>query len=131
MRVRKKVMGRTKTEVREKLRELHAQVDSGVRPRRHYPVGDALDDWLAHGPSTYRNAVQSASRSCGKVVHVLARVLECPDDAVADRAALGGEGGDRGQRPLAELAVGLVHGVGRNPSRALRVATRWPTATPD
>jgi hypothetical protein len=28
-RVRKKVMGRTKTEVRDKLRELHAQVDSG------------------------------------------------------------------------------------------------------
>jgi hypothetical protein len=52
-RVRKKVMGRTKTEVREKLRELHAQVDSGVRPRRHYTLGDALDDWLAHGPSTY------------------------------------------------------------------------------
>ncbi len=48
-RVRKKVMGRTKTEVPDKLRELHAQVDSGVRPRRHYTVGDVLDDWLAHG----------------------------------------------------------------------------------
>jgi integrase len=47
--VRKKVMGRTKTEVRDKLYELHAQVDSGVRPRRRYTVGDALDDWLASG----------------------------------------------------------------------------------
>jgi hypothetical protein len=37
----KKVMGRTKTEVREKLKELHAQVES-VRPRRHYTVNDAL-----------------------------------------------------------------------------------------
>jgi len=69
-RVRKKVMGRTKTEVRDKLRELHAQVDSGVRPRRHYTVGDALDDWLAHGldglaPSTvtlYRDTIAKALR---------------------------------------------------------------------
>jgi integrase len=48
-RVRKKVMGRTKIEVREKLRELHAQVESAVRPRRHYTVNDALDDWLETG----------------------------------------------------------------------------------
>ena len=48
-RIRKKVIGRTKTEVRDKLRELHPQVESGVRPRRHYTVNDALDDWLAVG----------------------------------------------------------------------------------
>jgi integrase len=69
-RVRKKVMGRTKTEVRDKLRELHAQVDSGVRPRRGYTVGDALDDWLSVGldglaPSTvtlYRDTIAKALR---------------------------------------------------------------------
>ena len=38
-RLRKKVSGRTKTEVRDKLRELHQQVDSGLRPRRRYTVG--------------------------------------------------------------------------------------------
>src|SRR5215471_12219137 len=48
-RVRKKVTGRTKAEVRDKLRELHKQVDGGLRPRRRYTVGDALEDWLAHG----------------------------------------------------------------------------------
>ena len=48
-RIRKKVMGRTKTEVRDKLKELHKQVESGLRPRRRYTVGDALDDWLAVG----------------------------------------------------------------------------------
>jgi hypothetical protein len=48
-RIRKKVTGRTKTEVRDKLRELHQQVDSGLRPRRRYTVGDALEDWLAQG----------------------------------------------------------------------------------
>jgi hypothetical protein len=48
-RIRKKVSGRTRTEVRDKLRELHQQVDSGLRPRRRYTVGDALEDWLGHG----------------------------------------------------------------------------------
>ena len=48
-RIRKKVTGRTKTEVRDKLKELHKQVESGLRPRRRYTVGDALDDWLAVG----------------------------------------------------------------------------------
>ena len=48
-RVRKKVTGRTKTEVRDKLRELHRQVEGGLRPRRRYTVEDALEDWLAVG----------------------------------------------------------------------------------
>ena len=48
-RIRKKVTGRTKTEVRDKLRELHKQVESGRRPKRGYTVADALEDWLAVG----------------------------------------------------------------------------------
>jgi integrase len=48
-RIRKKVTGRTKTEVRDKLRELHKQVESGLRPKRGYTVADALEDWLAVG----------------------------------------------------------------------------------
>ena len=48
-RIRKKVSGKTKVEVRDKLRELHKQMDVGLRPRRRYTVGDALEDWLAHG----------------------------------------------------------------------------------
>ena len=48
-RIRRKVTGRTKAEVRDKLRELHQEVANGLRPRRTYTVSDALDDWLAHG----------------------------------------------------------------------------------
>jgi tetratricopeptide (TPR) repeat protein len=48
-RVRKKVTGRTKTEVRENPRELHHQVEGGLQPRRRYTVADALEDWLAYG----------------------------------------------------------------------------------
>ena len=47
--IRKRVTGRTKTEVRDKLRDLHKQVEGGLRPRRRYTVGDALDAWLAVG----------------------------------------------------------------------------------
>ena len=35
-RIQKKVVGRTKTEVRDKLRELHKQVEQGLRPKRRY-----------------------------------------------------------------------------------------------
>jgi hypothetical protein len=48
-RIRKKVSGRTKAEVRDKLRELHVQVESGLRPRRRYTVNDSLEDWLDRG----------------------------------------------------------------------------------
>ena len=48
-RIRKKVSGKTKVEVRDKLRELHRETDAGLRPRRRYTVGVALEDWLAHG----------------------------------------------------------------------------------
>ena len=69
-RIRKRVMARTKTEVREKLKELHQQAENGVRPRRHYTVNDALDDWLENGldglaPATvtvYRNTIAKALR---------------------------------------------------------------------
>ena len=47
--VRRKVTGRTQTEVRTKLRDLRRDLDSGVRSSATYAVGDALDDWLASG----------------------------------------------------------------------------------
>ena len=67
-RIRKKVTGRTKTEVRDKLRDLHKQVEGGLRPRRRYTVEDALEDWLAVGVdglsartvSLYRDTIAKA-----------------------------------------------------------------------
>src|SRR3984885_3380504 len=40
---------RIRKKVRDKLRELHKEIDAGLKPRRRYTVGDALEDWLAHG----------------------------------------------------------------------------------
>lgn len=50
-RVRRKVTGRTKTEVRTRLRLLRSDIESGVRSSATYTVGEALDDWLATGLS--------------------------------------------------------------------------------
>jgi integrase len=48
-RVRRKVSGQTKTEVKDKLRALHTELDAGVRTQRGYTVQKAVDDWLASG----------------------------------------------------------------------------------
>src|SRR6185437_5608187 len=51
-RQRRKVSGKTKAAVIDKLRDLHAQLDKGVTPRAgyaHYTVRQAAADWLAHG----------------------------------------------------------------------------------
>lgn len=48
-RVRRKVSGRTKTEVKDKLQVLHDELRDGVRTSATYTVQSAVDDWLAHG----------------------------------------------------------------------------------
>jgi hypothetical protein len=45
------VTGRTKTEVKAKLRQLRHELDSGIRSSATYTVSNALDDWLAGGLS--------------------------------------------------------------------------------
>ena len=46
---RRKVTGRTKQEVREKLKALHAELDRGLRTSSTYTVQNAVDDWLEGG----------------------------------------------------------------------------------
>jgi integrase len=48
-RVRRKVSGRTKTEVKDKLQLLHDELRAGVRSAPKYTIQNAVDDWLAHG----------------------------------------------------------------------------------
>jgi integrase len=50
-RIRKKVSGKTRTEVKDKLRDLHTELDAGVRTTRGYTVERAVTDWLADGMS--------------------------------------------------------------------------------
>ena len=51
-RQRRKVSGKTKAAVVDKLRDLHTQLDKGITPKAgyaHYTVRQAAEDWLAHG----------------------------------------------------------------------------------
>jgi integrase len=48
-RQRKKVSGKTKTEVRDKLKALHGELDAGIRTPHGYTVEKAVADWLADG----------------------------------------------------------------------------------
>ncbi len=94
-RIRKRVMARTKTEARQKLKELHRQAENGVRPRRHYTVNDALDDWLETGldglaPSTvtvYRNTIAKALREELGTVELTKLTAGAAQKALANLAA--------------------------------------------
>jgi integrase len=48
-RIRRKVFGKTKQEVRDRLKALHQEVDAGVRSSNTYTVREAVDDWLREG----------------------------------------------------------------------------------
>jgi integrase len=48
-RVRRKVSGRTRTEVKDKLQLVHDELREGIRSSPRYTVQDAVDDFLAHG----------------------------------------------------------------------------------
>ena len=46
-RIRRKVTGRTKTEVREKLKQVKAEAEAGLKTSASYTLSKALDDWAA------------------------------------------------------------------------------------
>jgi hypothetical protein len=48
-RIRRKVLGKTKQEVRDRLKALHEELNAGVRSSSTYTVRDAVDDWLCEG----------------------------------------------------------------------------------
>lgn len=50
-RLRRKVSGKTKQEVRDKLRALHTELNVGLQSSAGYTVRAAVDDWLEHGLS--------------------------------------------------------------------------------
>src|SRR6266705_946205 len=67
---RRTVRGRTKTEVRDKLRDLREEIAVGVRSPASYSVRQAVDDWLRDGLDGRSAATVTKYR------HVLKPVLE-------------------------------------------------------
>jgi hypothetical protein len=61
-RIRRKVTGKTKAEVRDKLKAAHAELDRGLHTSATYTVQQAVDDWLQgrseRTRSIYREALK-------------------------------------------------------------------------
>jgi integrase len=94
-RVRRKVAGQTKTEVKAKLRQLRHELDTGVRSSATYTVNDTLDDWLAGGLSgrsertrkLYRDTVKPLREQIGeiKLRELTAGDVQAALDGLAER----------------------------------------------
>jgi hypothetical protein len=75
-RIRRKVSGQTKEDVKDKLGKLHSDLEVGIRtPASHYTVAQAIEDWLREGLSgrsektviLYRQVLQPLVDCIGKV----------------------------------------------------------------
>lgn len=98
-RARKKVSGATKTEVRDKLKDLHIDLDADVRPVRGYMLEQAV--WLAVGLSG--RAAKTIEVNRDSLRPVLARIGARPlqDLTAADvRAALTAMAGTHATRTV-------------------------------
>ena len=83
-RIRKKVYGRTRTDVKDKLEQLREEVDHGIKTSASYPVEKAVTDWLEQGldgrsakrVSANREALAPLLPLIGKVPSAAARSPE-------------------------------------------------------
>ena len=68
-RIRRKVSGKTKAVVQDRLKALHSDLESGVRARPNYTVQRAAEDWLKDGLDG------RSATTIKKNEHVLAPIL--------------------------------------------------------
>ena len=74
-RVRRKVSGKTRTEVKDKLKDLHSELDAGVRPVAGYTVDMAVADWLTEGlPGRAAKTVEVYRDALGPVLAAIGRI---------------------------------------------------------
>ena len=88
-RLRRKVSGQTKAEVKDKLKALHSELDAGLRTAQGYTVEKAMADWLEEGlPGRTAKTVEANRDSLRTLLAVIGRIL-LKDLTVQDvRAAL-------------------------------------------
>jgi integrase len=74
-RIRKKVSGQTRTEVKDKLKALHSELDAGVRTAAGYTVDMTATDWLAEGlPGRAAKTVEVYADALRPVLAVIGRI---------------------------------------------------------
>ena len=71
-RIRRKVTGRTKTEVKNKLKIIHSELDARIQSSARYTMSLCIEDWLSQGltnrsPSTVANYRWLADHAVAKL----------------------------------------------------------------
>ena len=63
-RIRRRVRGKTKADLKDKLKELHEEINAGIRTPATYTIGECVNDWLdelaldPHTMATYRGQAE-------------------------------------------------------------------------
>ena len=132
-RVRRKVYGKTRQDVRVKLKALRSEIEAGVRAPASYTVQAAVDDWLAEGLSgrsertltLYRDGVKPLTDKIG------ARQLR-KLTAAEVRSALNGLSGELSTRTLQIARNCLVRAIRQAQAETSSRATwrRWSRRRP-
>ena len=63
-RIRRKVSGKTKQEVRVKLQALHQELNTGVKSSSNYTVRQVVEDWLREGLEVRPTGRARSTRVC-------------------------------------------------------------------
>jgi len=88
-RMRRKVSGRTRIEVKDKLQLLHDELRQGIRSSPKCTVQNAVDDWLAHGLDGRSSKTISTNREVLAPLIGLIGAMRLTELAAADvRSAL-------------------------------------------
>jgi integrase len=118
-RLRRKVSGQTKAEVKDKLKALHSELDAGLRTAQGYTVEKAVADWLDEGlPGRTAKTVEANRDSLRPLLAMIGRV-PLKDLTVQDvRTALKKMAGTHSTRTLQKghncLTRALRHAEGQD-----------------
>jgi len=118
-RIRRKVSGQTRTEVKDKLKALHSELDAGVRSAAGYTVDKAVADWLDEGLPGRTAKTVEANRDSLRPLLVVIGTIPLKDLTVQDvRTALKKMAATHATRTLQKahncLTRALRHAEGRD-----------------
>jgi integrase len=111
-RIRRKVTGRTKTEVREKLKKLQAEAEAGLKTSASYTLAKAVDDWAAEALDGLADKTVRSHVDLLKQVTILIGNIPLRDLTAHDvRGALNKLAEERSTRTMASTHNVLVRAI--------------------
>ncbi len=111
-RIRRKVSGKTRTEVKDRLKSLHSELDAGVRSAAGYTIGKAVADWLDEGLPGRTVKTVEANRDSLRPLLAVIGTIPLKDLTVQDvRTALSRMGATHATRTLQKAHNCLTRAV--------------------